>query len=400
VSKVTSAILQPKPLWQKHCTEYITSLNWSKDGTCLAWATAAGEVWLWQERSGIELLQATTDQPCDVVAFAADSQWLSASGQDGKVHLWQRQSISDSALKKQGTAFELVHTIDVGQTWVDQLAWHPTEPELAFALGKYVQVWRADSQELITTLAFDQSTVMAVVWHPTGDWLTVGGYQGIKVWQRSDWYEDPVVFELPTATGLVTWDHQGKYLALGTLDQLVVVMEWLGDNFEPSPWRMQGFPGKIRSFAWSAPEVTPDSNSEPLLISCSGADIVVWRKHPDPDIGWDGNVLRAHLGTVTAVAFQPQPFQPFPPATSTSSKSAKTKSRKPTPTITPILASAGKDGRVNLWHNAQTWRQAVDSDIAEITTLTWQPQGKRLAAGNSLGTVTVWAELTQGKGFI
>lgn len=389
--KATSAILQPKPLWQKNCSEYITSLNWSEDGTCLAWGTAAGEVWLWQEKAGIELLQPATDQPCDVVAFAADSQWLAASGQDGKVRLWQRHNQSQPQ-------FALVHTIDVGQTWVDRLAWHPTDPELAFALGKYVQVWRADRQELITTLAFEQSTVMAVTWHPAGDWLTVGGYQGIKVWQRSDWYEDPVVFELPTAAGLLAWDQAGKYLVLGTLDQLVVVMQWLGDDFEPSPWRMQGFPGKIRSFAWSPTDGSLESADTSLLVSCSGADIVVWRKHEDADIGWEGQVLRAHLGTVTAAAFQPQP-QYFSSNKSavTKSKNLKTKSPK---AVKQILASAGKDGRINLWNNAQTWQQSVDSDIAEITALTWQPQGKRLAAGNSLGTVTVWAELTQGKGFV
>ncbi len=386
MSKVKSAILQPKPLWQQHCTEYITSLNWSADGTCLAWATAAGEVWLWQEKSGAELLQPATEQSCDVVAFAADSQWLSASGQDGKVRLWQRNDSS-------GAKFALVQTIDVGQAWVDQLAWHPTTPELAFALGKYVQVWRIDTAELITTLDFEQSTVMAVSWHPQGEWLTVGGYQGIKAWQRADWYEDPVSFELPTAAGLCTWDHQGKYLALGTLDQLVVVMEWLGNDFDPSPWRMQGFPGKIRSFAWSNPLPTVSGNDEPLLISCSGADIVVWCKHPDPEIGWEGNVLRAHLGTVTAVAFQPTVHQP------NNKRNNKPHSLK-SKSMPSLLASAGKDGRINLWHNAQTWRQAVDSDIAEITTLGWQPQGKRLAAGNSLGMVTIWAELTQGKGFI
>jgi len=358
----TQQVITPKPHWQGSLSEYVTSIDWSPDGKLLAAASAAGEVGLYREATKqFTLLQVATDISVDCVSFSADAKWLVAAGQDAKIYLWDVSSSHPT----------LTNTLDMGDAWIDQLAWHPTRSEFAFSLGKYVQIWSVDTQDIVTTVSFEHSSVLALNWHPSGEWLTVGGYQGIKLWHASDWYEDPVNFELPTATALLAWDKAGKYLAANTIDKNVLLLEWQGNDFESSPWRMQGFPGKIRAFAWSAAQAQTQDFA-PMLVTSSGAESVVWRRDPDPEIGWEGEVLQGHIGNVNSIAFRPD---------------------------TELLASAGEDGKVSLWQNAKHWVQMLNNSRSPITCMQWQPQGQRLSIGNDRGELTIWAESTQAMGF-
>ncbi|MBD2178041.1 WD40 repeat domain-containing protein [Pseudanabaena sp. FACHB-1998] len=359
----TLPILNPKPQAQITLSEYITVIAWSPNSKYLAAATASGEIVLFDDtKAGNNLaqkqteLQAPTEISVDCLGFSADGRWLATGGQDGKVRVW------DLAEEQPAIAA----TLDLGKTWIEHLIWHPTRSEFAFGLGKYVQIWSAETLDIVTTLHFEQSTVLAIAWHPSGEYLCVGGDGGLKVWEAKDWYEDPIVFEMPTATAKIAWNHSGEYLVASTLDNLVVVMQWLGNDFDASPWRMQGFPGKIRNFDWSA------SKTSPLLASSSASDVVVWEKHPDLNVGWEGEVIKGHNSIVGFISFKPK---------------------------TEILASADENGRIAIWKNAKDWVQALETPMGEITGLQWQPQGKKLAAANADGEIMIWTESSQGKGF-
>ena len=352
----TKILLNPKAHAQVTLSEYVTAIAWSPKDKCLAAATASGEVTMINTAiapSNLQTLQAPTELAVNCLAFSADGRWLAAGGQSGKIQVW------DLAANPRAIAA----TIDVGNTWIEHIQWHPTRPEFAFGLGKYVQVWSAATLDIVTTLHFEQSTVLAIAWHPSGDYLTVGGDRGIKNWSCTDWYEDPIIFEFPTAAAKILWNSSGNYLVCSTLDNLVVVLQWLGTDFDPSPWRMQGFPGKIRSFDWS-------THPSPLLASASGADVVIWERHPDLNVGWEGEVIKGHNNMVGQVAFD-----------STSN----------------YLASADANGRVAIWHNNGEWLQALETPMSEITALQWQ--GRKLAAANGDGDVMIWTESSQGKGF-
>ena len=359
----TTLLLNPKPQTQITLSEYVTAIAWSPNGKYLAATTASGEVVLLDDAIAasnpsqrLVTLQEPTEISVDCLSFSADGSWIAVGGQDGKVRVWNLG----------GEKPAIAATLDLGKTWIDHLVWHPTRCELAFSFGKYVQVWSAETLDIATTLHFEQSTVLAIAWHPSGELLAVGGDGGIKVWASNDWYADPILFEMPTATAKIVWNHSGQYLVASTLDHLVVVMQWLGTDFDASPWRIQGFPGKIRSFDWSS------SKTSPLLASSSGSDVVVWEKHADLNIGWEGEVIKGHNSTVGFVSFKPK---------------------------SEVLASADENGRIAIWKNSKDWVQALDTPMDEITALQWQPQGKKLAAANADGDVMIWAESSQGKGF-
>jgi len=359
----TNLILNAKPQSQITLSEYITAIAWSSNSKYLAAATASGEIVLIDDtKAGKDLalkqveLQAPTEISVDCLGFSADGRWLASGGQDGKVRVW------DLA----GAQPEIALTINLGKTWIEHLVWHPTRSEFAFGLGKYVQVWSAETLNIVTTLHFEQSTVLAIAWHPRGEYLAVGGDGGLKVWAAQDWYEDPILFEMPTAAAKIVWNLSGEYLVASTIDNLVLVMQWLGKDFDASPWRMQGFPGKIRDFDWTTSEISP------LLVSSSGSDVVIWEKHADLNVGWEGEVIKGHNNIVGFVAFKPK---------------------------TEILASADENGRIAIWKNAKDWVQALETPMGEITALQWQPQGKKLVAANADGQLMLWTESSQGKGF-
>lgn len=344
-----------KPLWQGKLTDYVTAIAWSPTGTYLAVCSAAGEISLLTSTFESIPLQSATGQSVDCLAFSHDGLLLATGGQAGRVAIW--------ALRDAGP--ELIATLDNQPAWVDRLCWRPTTHELAFSLGKYVQVWDADTQTVITTLNFEASTVLDLDWRKDGKYLALAGYQGAKVWDATNWDAEDEALEIPSATLTIAWSPDHRFVAEGNLDSTLTVVEWE----HPSPWVMRGFPGKVRQLAWSQ-RSTPIG--VPLLAACSGAAVIVWERDRDERVGWASQILSNHEGVVQAIAFQPSSL---------------------------LLASAAADGWVALWHQGRRLMQALTGAPNGFSCLTWHPQGHQLAAGGLDGELLVWSQSSRGKGF-
>jgi WD40 repeat protein len=345
-----------EPRWQGVLSDYVTAIAWSPDGRMLAVCSAAGEVIIYAVKTFDSIvLQAKTGYSIDCLAFSNDSQFLAASGQAGTVQIWQLTR----------TGFNLIETLSNPSAWIDQLQWSPTVNHLAFSLGKSVQIWDAQSREWVTTLNFNESSIADISWHPSGESVSLGGYQGIKIWMANNWKEDPYHFGIPSASTSIAWSPSGRYMASGNLDRTIAVLEW----GNPDPWLMRGFPGKIRQIAWSD---QPVHNDAPLFASASAESIVVWEKHEDEAIGWEGRVLGQHNGAVQTICFQPN---------------------------TTLLASASEDGSIVLWWQATSMTQILEGAPDGFSCLAWHPQGSFLAAGGQQGELLVWVQSLRGQGF-
>ena len=343
-----------KRLCNTHLSDYVTAIAWTPDGTQLAASSGAGEIILYTPATDDTIcLQSPQGESVDALTISADGKFLAAGGQAGTVWIWQIDSDAPT----------LLTTLEHARTWIDRLQWHPNSPELAFSFGRHAQVWHAVDQTVVTTLNFEDSSVLDLAWHPLGTELSLGGNQSIKTWQTQNWDEDPEVREVGGASVAVAWSPDGTYLASGNNDRSVLV--WEKDY--PAPWRMQGFPGKVRQLAWSKPKV----KGAPLLASMSAEGIVVWTKAADPAEGWKPQVLDAHEQTVQAIAFQPE---------------------------TLLLASAAEDGCLYLWQKARRIAQMLDG-ASGFSCLAWSKQGTTLAAGSSGGELFIWTETTKGRGF-
>jgi WD40 repeat protein len=348
----------PKPLlnlsWQTLLADYVTALDWSPDGSRLAVCSAAGEVVVFDAKTGASMvLQEKLGSSVDAIAFSADGTLLATGGQAGTVSIWRLEA----------DAAERLTQLENSRVWVDRLQWHPRLPELAFSLGRYAQVWDAVDQTVVATPVYEASSVLDLAWHPSGDYLALAGNLSVKTWRRDDWYDDPEIREIGGASAAIAISPDGQYLASGNNDRTLLVWAW--DN--PYPWQMQGFPGKVRQLAWSAAQM-----GSPLLASASAEGVVVWTKAKHAAEGWTSHLLDLHSAPVTAVAFQPQ---------------------------STLLATAAEDGWVCLWQQFTQAAQILSGASNGFSTLTWSPQGKYLAAGGCGGEVMVWAKALAGKGF-
>jgi len=352
VPELMQTLLEPRS--RGRLSDYVTAVAWSPASSKLAVASAAGEILLVNPATQAEiLLQEATGQSIDCLAFSADGNYLAAGGQSGQLLIWP--------------VHPDIHTptcLPHPRTWLDRLTWHPTRNELAFNLGRYAQVWDADAGEIITTVQFDTSSVLDLAWHPQGKHFVACGHQGVKIWQRDDWDEDPEVREIAAASVAIAISPDGHYLASGNLDRTLLVWPF----GSAAPWRMTGFPGKVRQLAWT--DITV--GQAPLLASASGPAVVVWRKQSDANDGWDAQVLDLHEQRVNAIAFRPG---------------------------TALLASAAEDGRICLWKKARRAAQILEGASQGFSSLGWSPNGKWLAAGGHQGEWLVWQQSGRGKGF-
>jgi len=127
---------------------------------------------------------------------------------------------------------------------------------------------------------------------------------------------------------------------------------------------MRGFSGKVRQLAWS--------ETQPLLLACSSAEsIVVWEKHSDVAVGWEGRVLEGHLESIQSIQFLPNSLS---------------------------LASAAADGQICFWQKSKL-AQILEGASQGFSCLAWHPQGNLLAAGGQNGELLVWTNAARGEGF-
>jgi WD40 repeat protein len=309
---------------------------------------------VWQDGSLVSLLPADVAS-IDCLAFSADGKFLAAGGQDGKVRVYSPLS--------QGGLGE-IYTLDNAPLWVDRLAWSPICNQLAFCLGRYVQIWDGDSQTVITTLPFANSSVLDLAWQPNGENIAVSGDGGVKVWSTKDWDDDPYLIDMPSASIVTAWSGDSKYIASGNLDNTITVLEY----GIPHPWVMRGFPGKITNLTWSQPLL----KNTPLLAASSVEGIAVWKKETDDEDGWDARVLTSHYSKIQALLFHPHSL---------------------------LLASAADDGWLCLWTKAKQVGQILEGARSGFSCLAWSQDGQQLAAGGQNGELIIWSESKRGKGF-
>lgn len=314
--------------WQDALSEYVTAVAWSSDGL-LAASSAAGEVIVLQDGSLVNLLPADIAS-IDCLAFSTDGKFLAAGGQDGRVRVW---AIFPNSVQKE---VKLIATLDNAPTWVDKLAWSPNCNYLAFSLGRYVQIWDADSQTVITTLPFANSSVLDLAWRPNGENLAIAGNGGVKIWSTQDWDDEPYIIDMPSASIVTAWSGDSKYIASGNLDNTIAVLEY----GSPHPWVMQGFPGKISNLTWSQRL----SNKAPLLAASSIEGIAVWKKEANDNDGWNARVLDLHESKIQALEFHPH---------------------------SSLLASAADDGWLGLWTKAKQVGQILEGASRGFSCLDW-----------------------------
>ncbi len=340
LSKSSKAGVSWAMRWQAEIGEHVIALAWSPDGSGLAAAAVGGPITLCDGMTGrLRHLLAGHGFGTTALSWSPKGGLLASAGQDGKVKLW---NVATGQLQM---------TLDGGSAWVERVAWSPDGTLFASAAGKKVRLWNAAGQ-LVREYGNHPSTVADIQWKPGTLELASAAY-GQLAFFHPDQAEPVRCLTWKGSQLVLAWSPDGNYLATG--DQDSTVHFWFIATGEDL--MMSGYPIKVRELSWD--------HTSRFLATGGGSAPCVW------DVSGKGPAdtrpvqLEAHEDRVTALAFQH---------------------------AGPVLASAGDDGLVALWHPGKHEKTlATARQNSAITQLAWSPDDRRLAFGTAAGTVAGYA---------
>ncbi len=313
--------------------DHVTAVAFSPDGVHVAATALSGQAVV---LGGRRLRQ---DLPVHglgalTLAWSPDGATVAIGGQDGLVRLWPVGETDGPP------------PLDV-PGWATSMSWAPDGQLLAVAAGRSVLL--VDRTGAVRR-RFDghPATVTSVTWTPGGKRLAAASYGGLwwyepgeaDVVKRFDWKGSVLAIAVAPTT---------KWVATGNQDASVHCWKlWTGEDLQ-----MTGYPAKVEALAW-------DRTARFLAVGTLG-EVNLWDFSGRGPQGTKPVTLGGHDRRVVAVGYQPGGS---------------------------VLAAAGADGVLSLWHPTNRRRLLERIPIGEeLSCLHWHPGGRRLVVGTAEGGV-------------
>lgn len=428
-------------------------INWSPDGELLAIPCING-IQLRKRDGTLPSLKSNSisQKSAFSVSWNPKQPTFASSGQDGKVHLWNRDGTLIKSSKNYGQ-------------WVLAASWHPDGQILAIAVEGRVRLLRSDLTELETV---ESKGDQVMSWTPNGQTLATAGSadRTVKLWQ---WDGKKLLqiatFRSPTPIASLKWSLDGQTLA--TLDrgdgtvrlwkknnplQLTLnhhsqgvndaslsrdgqILATASDDGTVKLWTregaflktLDGFCGGVKSVSWS-----PDGQ---ILAASDCNSVKLWTRKGTPlqtltghgnyvySVSWspDGQVLLASGGGDHKVKLWKRdgavipvgPFRnwvvgvnwsPDGQILAVAVRNGSVFLQKPDGSRIKTLDEAGNaiswgpDGQtlatsggntIKLWNRDGTLRKNIPSGSDGVGRIAWHPNGQILAT-TSQDTIKVW----------
>jgi WD40 repeat protein len=212
-----------------------------------------------------------------ILCATSDGKRIVTGGDDGKV----------VSLNAKGE--EAVLATDAKRRWIDSVALHP-DGAVAWSAGKTAFVRSGKDQEKSLDVP---STVGGLAFAPKGLRLAVAHYNGVTLW-FPNMAATPEFLPWTGSHLAVTFSPDNKFLVTAMHEP--ALHGWrLSDN---KHMRMTGYPGRVRSIAWTAGG---------KALATSGADMVIMWPFASKDgpMGKEPAMLAPLKARVTAVACHP-----------------------------------------------------------------------------------------------
>ena len=277
-SPITVNVSRLKAAWSYTADDYVSAMAMSADQT-LAIGTAEGVLHRLNGLNGKPLAD-----PLPLMAMSLTQlQWanhnpqcLAAAGQDATISVFETNSVKKRSF---------------GKAWVEQLAWHPTEPWLLVGAGRQVSVWDVDSDSVIYQTTVLPKNVMGVAWHPVlpNQFAVVCGEQLM----RFDIKKSAPIRQFIWGALLfgLYWSPDGQVLATATHDNGLHI--WYAKSGEDL--HMSGYPGRIKALAWQ-----PNSR---FIATAGDMDATIWDFSGKGPAGSTPVVLSAHEAKISQLAY-------------------------------------------------------------------------------------------------
>ena len=336
--------------WSAMVGDYAIAGGWCRRGEELVVGDTEGGIYAFEGDSGATAWErpGVHDGGVLSVAIHPSGATFATAGQDGRVLIW------DAA---EG---QINRAIDVGSSWVENVAWSPDGQLLAASCSRQVHAYDSDGAEVWQS-DDHPSTVSSIAWSGAGQ-LATACYGRVTFFnaatgeahQKLEWQGSLVSMVLSPDGGIVVCGSQDNSVHF-----------WRRATGRDS--EMFGYPGKPSALAFD--------DTGTLLATGGGESVTVWsfrRKGPE---GTRPGVLQFHIEPVTTLTFAPGAMR---------------------------LASGGRDGAVVVWslqRNGKGGPIGAEDLGASVAELYWRPDGKALAALDARGGVSVWP-IGQAKGRI
>ena len=336
-----------RPGWSASVGDYAIACDWVSQGSLLVVGDAAGGVYAFEGTSGTNRWKHSEVHDGGVLALAVhpDGSKFVTSGQDGRVLIWNAED------------GQPIHTLEFGNTWVENVAWSLDGRFVAVSVSRRVHVFGVDGKEAWRSDEHP-STVSTIAWSSEGE-LATACYGRVtffaatsgEVLQKLEWQGSLVSMVLSPDSSVV---------ACGSQDNSVHF--WRRESGQDS--QMHGYPGKPTSLSFDEKGI--------LLATSGGTDVTVWSFDGDGPEGTSPGVLALHVKPVTCLAFAQRGKR---------------------------LASGARDGSVVVWslrNNGEGVPVGAglvggDDDMPDVVSgVAWRPDDRGIAAVDASGGVTYW----------
>ena len=327
--------------WSAEVGDYAIAGGWLRRGAALAVGDSAGGIYVFKGKSGATAWcqEGAHDGGLLAIAVRPKGEHFATAGQDGRVLIWD---VADA---------KVTRAIDVGNAWVEKLAWSPDGKWLAVACGRQVRAYNPKGEEVWHS-EDHASTVSAVAW-ASADELATACYGQVTFYRASNG-ERGQTLEWKGSLVSMVLSPDGDIVACGSQDNTVHF--WRRSTGEDS--MMSGYPGKPSALAFDG--------SGTLLATGGAESVTVWSFHEGGPEGTRPGVLELHVKPVSTLAFERRGMH---------------------------LASGGRDGGVVVWSMKKDGQGgAVGAALVTgvLSELYWRPDGQALAALDGDAGVTVW----------
>jgi len=327
--------------WTALADDYALACGWAEGGKVLIVGDVAGGLYAYEGTSGKELWTRTEVHKDGLLALSIHpgGKKFATSGQDGRIVVWKVQD------------GEVDQALELGEGWVEHLAWSPDGQLLAVAFSRRVFVFDLDGHE--TWRSDEQpSTVSAIAWADDEELATA--CYGKVSFDNVVSGESRQQLEWKGSLVSMVLSPDGDIVACGSQDNSVHF--WRRSTGEDS--MMSGYPGK--------PGVLAFDRSGTLLATGGYERVTVWSFEGYGPEGTTPGMLDLHVKPVSSLAFACRGLR---------------------------LASGARDGSVAVWSldtdgQGEPIGAAFLADV--VGTIAWRPDGRALAAANAKGGVTVF----------
>ncbi|MGP1383711.1 MAG: WD40 repeat domain-containing protein [Thainema sp.] len=320
-------------------------------------------------------------------------------------------------------SWRCTHTIAAHHAWVRCVAISPDSQWIASASGdRTIKIWSAKTGELIRTLRWHAGWVRGVAFSPDGRTVaSVSSDRTLRLWDtrtgelRRTWQAHAAW------VGTVAFSPDGQLIATGSQDCLIKIWSVQSPSTEPAQV-LSGHTHWIRTLTFSV-------DGRYLASGSRDRTVRIWQV----TTGASSQPIEAHNGEVWSVAFDPHHCDRIassgadgvaklwkwtigdqlgaftPPATARSADDSQSQSSTNRPTddsaqpstralttlafhpSQPVLATAGQDKTICLWHSTTgKLLAALDEHRSWIWSVDFSCNGQLLVSGDWEGLVKIW----------